>query len=291
MDPRPIDRRRFLRAGTAAVGMLAASGFPGGQGRAEPAGRLDRIGLQLYTVRQDFGRDVDATLAAVAGVGYAEVELFSPYAPQSWTPRALRNALDRAGLSAPSTHIGGKFLRGDWGKHLEAALVLGCRYIVCGSPEREGLHTLRDWHELAGQLNRAGEAARKAGLRFGYHNHDFEFVPVEGQVPYDLLVAETDPMLMQLELDLYWITKAGGDPFTCLERWPDRFFALHVKDMDGTPERGMADVGAGTIDFPRILAKSREVGIGHYFIEHDRPAPPALDSVRRSYAYLRQLRF
>jgi sugar phosphate isomerase/epimerase len=286
-----IDRRCFLRAGTTAIGTLAASGLPGRQGRAEPAGRLDRIGLQLYTVRHDFIRNVDETLAAVARVGYSEVELFSPYAPQGWTPGRLRSALDQAGLSAPSTHVGGNLLQNGWEKHLEAALVLGCRYIVCGSPERDALHTMRDWHELADLLNRAGEAARKAGLQLGYHNHDFEFVPVEGQIPYNVLLAKTDPALMQLELDLYWITKAGGDPLAYFERWPGRFFAVHIKDMDATPQREMSDVGAGIIDFARILAKSRDAGFKHYFVEHDKPAPPALESVRRSFAHLQELRF
>jgi hypothetical protein len=127
-----IDRRCFLRAGTTAIGTLAASGLPGRQGRAEPAGRLDRIGLQLYTVRHDFIRNVDETLAAVARVGYSEVELFSPYAPQGWTPGKLRSALDQAGLSAPSTHVGGNLLQNGWEKHLEAALVL---VLLCHKPE------------------------------------------------------------------------------------------------------------------------------------------------------------
>src|SRR5687768_11299234 len=109
-----MNRRRFLHAGATAIGALAASGFVSGHGHAKPASRLDKIGLQLYTVRQDFIHDVDATLAAVARVGYSEVELFSPYAPQSWKPSALRSALGRAGLSAPSVHVGGNLLRSGW---------------------------------------------------------------------------------------------------------------------------------------------------------------------------------
>jgi sugar phosphate isomerase/epimerase len=291
-----MNRRRFLTTAAATFGALGARRGLGAaalaaETRTTRVERLGRIGLQLYTVREDLARDLEATLAAVAQIGYQEVELFGPYSAGTRTPRELRAALDRAKLVAPSTHVSSGLLYRGWDRHLDAAATLGCRYVVCAGVTTDERRSLRDWHELAGVFNRAGEAARKAGLRFGYHNHDFEFTAIDSRIPYDVLLAETDPALVWLELDLYWIAKAGADPLTYFARWPGRFFAVHVKDMDASPRRGMTDVGAGTIDFARVFARARVAGLRHYFVEHDTPQPPAIESARRSYAYLRRLTF
>jgi sugar phosphate isomerase/epimerase len=286
-----MDRRHFLWTSSATMGGLVASRAVPAFGQSQGLRHLDTIGLQLFTVRQDFTRDANATLAAVADIGYTEVELFSLYAPEAWTTRDLRTALDRAGLAARSAHVVSALLYRGWERHLEVASALGCQYIVCATPASGERRTLRDWHEMAQLFNRVGEMARQAKLQFGYHNHDFEFARLEGQVPYDVPLTETDPALVQFELDLYWITKGGGNPLDYMSQWPGRFFAFHVKDMDATAQRGMADVGAGIIDFAKIFGHAEHAGIKHYFVEHDTPAPPAIESVRRSYAYLQKLRF
>jgi sugar phosphate isomerase/epimerase len=290
-----VNRRHFLSSAAATFGALVSwRGLGAAAAAAETPAigeRLGRIGLQLYTVRQDLARDLEATLAAVAAIGYQEVEFFSPHSTGRGSPREVRAALDRAQLAAPSTHVSSALLYRGWDRHLDAVAALGCRYVVCAGVSPEERRGVRDWHELAAVFNRAGEAARSAGLRFGYHNHDFEFAALEGRVPYDILLSETDPALVRLELDLYWIVKASADPLAYFARWPGRFFAVHVKDMDATSQRGMSDVGAGTIDFARIFAHGRSAGLEHYFVEHDAPAPPAMESARRSYAYLRRLRF
>jgi sugar phosphate isomerase/epimerase len=145
-------------------------------------------------------------------------------------------------------------------------------------------------------LNQAGTACQAAGLQFAYHNHDFEFVPIDGRVPYDILLENTDARLVKLELDLFWITFAGGDPLAQFARSPGRFPLVHVKDMtpkptlDASPERVMVDVGKGSIDWKRIFAQSRAGGIQHYFVEHDQPSDP-LASARASYDFLHQLEF
>jgi sugar phosphate isomerase/epimerase len=289
-----VNRRHFLTSAAATFGALASRRGLGAAAAATATPtigeRLGRIGLQLYTVRQEVARDLEATLAAVAAIGYQEVELFSPYSAGR-SPRELRAALDRAQLAAPSTHVSSGLLYRGWDRHLDAVAALGCRYVVCAGLSPDERRGMRDWHELAAVFNRAGETARSAGLQFGYHNHDFEFAALEGGVPYDTLLAETDPALVRLELDLYWIAKANADPLTYFARWPGRFFAVHVKDMDATAQRGMTEVGAGTMDFARIFARARLAGLKHYFVEHDAPAPPAIESARRSYAYLRRLTF
>src|SRR6267154_1903455 len=150
--------------------------------------------------------------------------------------------------------------------------------------------TLDDWKNFAQVFNRAGQMAHDAGIQFAYHNNDFEFPKLDGQVPYDVLLQNTDPKLVQLEVDLYWITKGGQDPLAYFARWPGRFPMVHVKDSAGPPDHRMVEVGAGKIDFKKIFAQSDQAGIKHYFVEHDDAADP-FASIRASCEYLKQLEF
>jgi sugar phosphate isomerase/epimerase len=139
---------------------------------------------------------------------------------------------------------------------------------------------------VAENLNRAGQAARARGLRVGYHNHDFELAPIAGAVPYDLLLAETDPELVSFEMDFFWMTRGRADPLAYFERHPGRFHLCHVKDMDRRGE--MVDVGAGRIDFRRILQRRKAAGLRHFYVEHDQPRDP-LAFARNSYDFLHSL--
>ncbi|MDQ7040534.1 MAG: sugar phosphate isomerase/epimerase [Rhodothermus sp.] len=287
-----MDRRDFLRtAGELALGSLAtvvAGCRPSDRQVAQtgdaPAGarQLERIGLQLYTVRTLMEQNVPRTLEHVAEVGYREVEFAGYY---HYTPQELRQMLDQLGLSAPATHVSYQALEADLETTLETAQVLGHRYVVVPWLPPEQRQTLDDYRRWAERFNRWGEACRAAGIQFAYHNHDFEFARVNNQVPYEVLLAETDPELVKMELDLYWITYAGHDPLTYLQQDPGRFLLCHVKDM--TANRQMTDVGQGIIDFAKIFAQGQ---FQHYFVEHDRPENP-LASIRHSYAYLSQLTF
>ncbi|MEX2155502.1 MAG: TIM barrel protein [Gemmatimonadales bacterium] len=274
-----IDRRDFI--GT--LGALAA-------GAVLPAcrapHRLDRIGVQLYTVRDKMKADVDGTLAAVAAVGYKEVE-FAGYFDKS--PAEIRAMLDRHGLTAPAAHVG-SIAPDAWRTSLEAARTIGHHYIVIPWIPAEQRQNLDGYKRVAEDFNRVAAQARDAGVQFAYHNHDFEFAPTEGRIPLDVLLENTDPRLVQMELDLYWITKGGQDPLAYFARHPGRFPMVHVKDSLGAPEHRMVDVGAGRIDFKRIFAHSGQAGIRHYFVEHDEPADP-LASIKASYDYLKQLEF
>jgi sugar phosphate isomerase/epimerase len=273
-------RREFLAAaGAATLAPLLPS---------PAAGRLDRIGIELYTVRRELSKDLKGTLARVAAIGFREVE-FSGYPPE--TPQALRQLLDQLQLTAPASHIPLRSLAADWERTLEQAAIIGQRYVVVASiPESQGGST-DDWKRLAASFNRAGEAALRHGMRFCYHNHDFEFLPLDGIVPYDLLLAETDPRFVGLELDLYWLTKAGKDSLDYFARWPGRFPIVHVKDMDATPRRFFTDVGKGTIDFRRIFRRAGQAGIQHYFYEQDETPGDPFASAKASYDYLRALTF
>ena len=255
----------------------ALSGFP------RQGDRLTRIGLQLYTVRDLMQVDVARTLDQVARAGYREVE-FAGYFGES--PSRIRSLLDALGLASPSTHVSLVDLTRETSRTFDVADAIGHRYIVVASLHRGDRHTLDDFRRVAAALNRAGETARGRGLRLGYHNHDFELGRKDGALPYDLLLAETDPELVWFEMDFYWMTRGGGDPVTYFERHPGRFHLCHIKDMDR--RGGMADVGAGRIDFQRILRRRSEAGLRHFYVEHDHPTDPVA-SIRASYGFLRSL--
>lgn len=248
--------------------------------------RLKRIGLQLYTVRKAMQADVEGTIARVAATGYQEVE-FAGYFGKS--PTEIRAMLDRHGLSAPAVHVG-SIAPDQWPTSLEAAATIGHRYVVVPWIPAEERATLDGWKRVAENYNRIAAEARAAGLQFAYHNHDFEFVPVEGRIPFDVLLESTDPQLVQLEIDLYWITKGGQDPLRYFQRWPGRVPLVHVKDSAGPPGHRMVDVGAGKIDFKKIFARREQAGIRHAFVEHDEPPDP-FASIRASYEYLKGLEF
>jgi sugar phosphate isomerase/epimerase len=143
---------------------------------------------------------------------------------------------------------------------------------------------------MAQRFNRVAAMARAAGVRFAFHNHNAEFRKIGDAVPLDILLKETDPALVDFQMDLYWVVNAGADPLDYLARFPGRFRMVHVKDSMGPPNHRMADVGAGTIDFKKIFAQSAKAGVEHYFVEHDDPADP-LASAAASYKYLHALQY
>ncbi len=279
-----LERREFVKT-LAAAG--AAIAFPASAVRtAHRARHLEKVGLQLYTVRTVLEKDFDGTLAHVAEIGYKEVE-FAGYF--NHTPAEVKALLDRHGLSAPSTHVALGEIDA-WKTALDTAKAVGHEYIVVPWIPQEKRMTLDAWKSVADVFNRAAQLAHDAGLQFAYHNHDFEFPKMEGQVPYDVLLQNTDPKLVQLEIDLYWMTKGGQDPLNYFARWPGRIPLVHVKDSAGPPEHKMVDVGQGKIDWKRIFDKKDQAGIKHFFVEHDQPPQP-FDDIAASYRYLKNLEF
>lgn len=273
-----ITRRDALKtlAGVAAVGAV-------GPGARAGRRRLDRIGLQLYTVRSEMQRSVEATLERVGSIGYDEVE-FAGYF--NHTPAQLATMLESNGLAAPSAHLGLDVMRTGWEKALDDAARIGHRFVVVAFLPPNERNSVDAYRRIAAEFNRAGEVAKAKGMTFAYHNHDFEFEPMDGTTGFDVLLEECDPGLVAIEMDLYWITHAGHDPIPYLRRMPGRFPLVHVKDRN--PDGSMADVGRGMIDFPAIFAAAGGE-IRHYFVEHDRPGD-AFASVEASHRYLSSLR-
>jgi sugar phosphate isomerase/epimerase len=279
-------RRHALRLLAGALALPALR--PHAPARAATSARaaaLERIGIQLYTLRGEMQKDFEGTLARVARLGYAEVE-FAGYFGRS--PRAVRTALNNAGLTAPAAHFEAMAVERDWARTLEQSARIGHSYVVAAWIDAARRRTLDDWRRWADAFNTAGERARAAGLRFAYHNHNYEFAPIGGQIPYDVLLAHTDRTLVRFELDLYWIFSAGANPLAYFARHPGRFPLVHVKDSGGAPAHAMLDVGQGVIDFRAIFARRAEAGMEHWFVEHDEPADP-WRSAETSLAWLEKL--
>jgi sugar phosphate isomerase/epimerase len=218
----------------------------------------------MASVQDEFVRNPEGTLAAVAAIGYREVELPELYGPPGCPAPRLRSALDRAGLTARAVYVSTALLYRGLERHAEVAASVGCSYLVCANLDPDERRTLGDWHELAGVFNRAGQTARRSGgLHVAYLGHDYDLAPVDGQVPYEILLAETDPALVWFEMDARL-----GDARTYLDRHRGRFFALHV--------------GGDGVD-PRVLSSARAAGVERYVVALDHPQPPTLDAARRAH--------
>jgi len=257
--------RRELLSLTAATGVVVATG---GASAADSA--PDRVpGLQLYTVRDSMATDVRATLQAVAGIGYREVE-FAGYFGHS--PAEIRGMLDEFDLISPSAHVGTADIQGDLSALVDSAAAIGHDYLTLAWLAEDERQSIDDYKTWADAVNRLGEACQANGMRAAYHNHDFEFQAIGGVVPFDVLMAETDPGLVDFELDFFWVIKGGRDITQVLSIAPERFALSHVKDID---EGGnMVNVGDGTIDFAGILADPVGASVKHCFVEHDNPDDP-----------------
>jgi len=251
---------------------------------------LPRVGIQLYTVRELMAEDVKKTLEAIANVGFDEVE-FAGYFDKK--PKDIKKILDEVGMTSPSAHVTTEVGSGTFENGIEAAKLIGHDYLVWAWIEEPNRRSLDDYRRFAEQFNRIGEACKAAGLQFCYHNHDFEFIPfADGEeIPFDLLLRETDNELVQIELDLYWISKARRDPFEYFAAHPGRFPLFHVKDMAATEERGFAELGRGTLDFPTVFRAIPDAGARHFFYEQDETSLDVMDAVHIGFQYLREVQF
>ena len=295
MNTELLNRRDFLRrAGAGSAALFGAAGIssealvPVHDSRIsihEPAEQLSRIGVQLYTVRNQMRESVEKTLEQVARIGYKEVE-FAGYFGR--TPQQIRSILDANGLTSPSAHSANMpAIRQRLAELIEEAAIIGQQYLICASIPRSEM-TADGFRKVAGELNRAGEMAAKSGIKFGFHNHSDDLSALGSTTGYDILLTECDPRVTSMQMDIFWLVKGGKDPLAYIAKYPGRFFSVHVKDMDANGT--MVDAGAGTLPFGKIFAQSKQAGLQHYFVEHDDPADP-MASIEASYKHLRALRF
>jgi sugar phosphate isomerase/epimerase len=255
------------------------------------------IGLQLYTLRTDMGKDAAGTLKKVAALGFKEVENFG-YNGKFFgmDAKTYQGTLAGMGLTAPSGHymygnfgnkqIPGTILTG-WDKAVDDAALLGQKYMVVAYLMPDERKSLDDYKKIAADLNKAGETCKKAGIQLCYHNHDFEFQALEGTLPFDILMNQTDSNLVKTELDLYWAVKANQPPLDLFKKYPKRIELWHVKDMDNTEKKFFTEVGNGTIDFKAIFKAHKQSGMKHFFVEQDQCPGSPFDSIEKSIGYIK----
>ncbi|HEY8931112.1 MAG TPA: sugar phosphate isomerase/epimerase [Mucilaginibacter sp.] len=265
-------RRKFLaQASMLSAGLMVAPRLLS----ALPKGNI--VGLQLYTLRDQLPKDPKGVIAKVAAAGYKEVETFG-YSKQGgfWglDAKAFSATLKEHGLSTPSGHFGmDEFLIGgktaELEANIEAANITGMTYVVIPSVNGEALKTADSLKKIAEKMNKAAEICGKAGLKLGYHNHNFEWKPVEGTTFYDTILKETDPKLVHMEMDIFWVVRAGQDPVKLFKQHPGRFALCHIKDRDKKQTDLNTEIGKGSIDFKTIMSHAKEAGLKHFIVEQE----------------------
>jgi sugar phosphate isomerase/epimerase len=262
--------------------VVAASGFPLGVCAQARTSWLP--GLQLYTVRDLLAADLDGTLRTVAEIGYREVELAGSTGASA---QVMQATLKRHGLGLPSLHASYERLRADLEAVLEEARGVGAGFVVCPSIDADQRRTADDWKRACRWLGEIGRVARSHDLLLAYHNHDFEFVPFRnGMTPFQLMITETDPQDVKLEVDVYWVARAGLDPVQCLKDGQPRVLLVHLKDLGA--DGSTTELGEGVLDTERIIRTALLAGAKHLFVEQDTSADP-LRSVATSLRFLERL--
>ena len=243
--------------------------------------RHDQIALQLYTVRERAADDLAGTLKAVSAAGYRAVELAGlPDTP----PGELARLLDEAGLRVVASHERIERLRDDVTAVADRLEAVGCPRVVVPWMPEEDRRTADDVSRFAAELGTFAKTLAERGMRLGYHNHAFEFEPLDGTTVWDLLIAELPPEV-ELELDVYWAAVGGLDPVTAIQAIPDRIRLLHMKDMAAGAEPHDAPAGHGILPFADIVEAARSAGVDWYVVEQDEP-DDALDDIARAFRYL-----
>ena len=275
-------RRSFLvgssLAGIAALGGCKTAITPE-SGNAANSGYTELLGVQLYTVRDKFQPDARGTLEALAEIGIKDCETAGLF---EYKPADIRTMMDDLGLVSRSAHVNFAAMSTSIESALEVADALDqSNLYLSWIPEEE--RTPDGYRALADLLNQRGLEAKSAGRRIGYHNHEFEFDDLGGTTGYDILLERTDPDLVTMELDFFWVAEAGVDPLDLFAKSPGRFTSCHIKDRTG--EGRMVAVGDGEIDFKTLLPLAQAAGIERFYIEHDNPEN-SLVSVKRSFDHL-----
>jgi sugar phosphate isomerase/epimerase len=288
-----IPRRSFVVA--LCLGILAP--LPHLAQAVEPAGSFHGVaGLQLYSLRDQFKKDVPGTLDQVKADGFKEVELASTYGQSA---DEFLKQLTARGLVPISEHLQYDALKKDLPGAIRDAKTLGVKYVVCPwIPHTEAEFSEEDVHRTAADFNAWGEAFHQEGITFGYHCHGYEFRPSGDGTLFDLLVKECKPEFVTFEMDVFWVTSPGQDPVKLLAKYPDRWKLMHLKDMRKGARTGVytghapltddVPLGTGMIDWPAVLSEAAKVGVQHYFIEDE--SPTSVTAIPQSLKYLETLK-
>lgn len=289
-------RRKFIQLAGAAGGALALNGVMANSvfnsSFFEEGKKIKKFGLQLWTLRDDLPKDPKAVLKQVAEAGYAHVESFDGAKGMFWGMKhtEFKSYLSSLGMTIHSSHCN---LDADMDKKISEAAEIGMKYLIY--PWEGPAKTIDDYKKLAEGFNKKGEACKKAGLRFAFHNHDYTFRPINGQMAQDVLMQNTDPSLVDFQMDIFWVVAAGQDPEQWFKKYPNRFRLCHVKDRSKTPDKeegkNSVELGTGTINFSQILRTAKQNGMEYFIVEQEAyPNGTPLEAIKTDGAYMKKLK-
>ncbi len=317
-----MKRRSFIQQSA----LLAASGTFIGSSLMAESSRLRNLGIQLFSLPSMLDDNFQGAIEMLARIGYTEIEMYGPFpfsapsAQERWnsitpslgfsgsgyfghTASEVKTILDQNGITVPAIHTDLDTLQTRMEQLGEAGNKLGFTYAGLPAIPDEKRKNLDDYKWMAEEFNRIGEAAKKVGLKFSYHNHGYGLAEMEGQIPLNIILDNTDPSLVFFEMDVYWTTAGGADPVKYLENYPMRYHLMHLKDMKekvrfsgNGGDSGqwielfpyMTTAGNGILDLKTIISKAQKAGVKHFFVEQDMVAEPET-ALKKSFDYLKSL--
>ncbi|RAV29112.1 sugar phosphate isomerase/epimerase family protein [Sinomicrobium soli] len=289
-----MNRRNFIRS----TGILTAGTVALGQGELMAgvlkSRSIDPFGVQLYSVRDVLPQDPRGVMKKLAAMGYRQFESYAGKKGFLWgmAPQEMKTFLGDIGVNMVSTHFNYHAVTDNpdkLKKNIEMAEGAGLKYILC--PHIGAQKSWDDWKRIAEQFNKTGEEVSKAGLKFGYHNHDYSFRPLEGKLPQEFLIENTDPENVLFELDLCWIDVAGADTAAHLKKYGKRYELCHIKDYnikDGKPLQ--CDLGDGSVDVKKTLRSVLKSNIRHFIVEQEQYPVSPLESLKNDAVYMKALK-
>lgn len=285
-----MKRSEFLRlsGGLALAGLASKSGFASVAGET---GKLKNFGIQLWSVRDDLAKDPKGVLKQLSSYGYKQIESFEGGKGMFWgmSNTEFKTEMDNLGMKIISSHCD---ISKDFEKKAADAAAIGMKYLIC--PYKGPQKDIDAFKKFADEFNQKGEICKKNGIRFAYHNHDYSFTTMNGEMGQDVMMKNTDPKLVDFELDMYWVVAAGQDIETWLKKYPKRFRLCHVKDRkkDATPTQKDESVviGTGSINYPAILKKAKKLGMEYYIVEQEKwEGTTPMQAAQADAAYMKTL--
>ena len=306
-----LKRRNFLKqSGAFALGSLLLPSCVSNQEKksteidstgagkmATTSGNLGPVGVQLWSVKDVIEKDLQGTLKQLADIGYKEIESYPGEKGHYYgvEPKAFKKMLEDVGLTLVSSHVGSGVKNSKPGTWQQATLLQNFNELVDKAAETGQQYLTCSWMDesLRGDLkatadlfNKSGEACKKAGLQFAYHNHDFEFKKTGDVMLYDYMLENTDHDLVKWEMDMYWVVAAGQDPLAYLKKYPGYFALGHVKDMDKQDKTKNIEIGLGSINYTELLKAAKDAGMKHFIVEQESFTRPSIESMKMNYDWL-----
>lgn len=287
-------RREFLKIGGSLAATFALAPVAGKFFADETGGeKLGKFGMQLWTVKNALSKDPQGVLKQLSEDGYKQIESFEGGKGMFWgmTPADFKTYVDGLGMTVVSSHCNDIY-KDSFEKKAADAGSIGIKYLI--SPSESGAKTIDDYKKLADRFNQCGDFCKKNGLQFGYHNHSAIFKPIDGQVPLDILLANTNKDTVTYEMDIYWVVTAKQDPEEWLKKYKGRFHLCHIKDRikNSTEEDASCNLGDGSIDFPKIVKTAKENGMEYYIVEQERyDNTTEMDCAKADAEYLKKFKF